>query len=77
MENLTEEDEGKNVVTMDGETIGVVSDVEGGRAHVDPDPGIAGKIKSTLGWDDADEDDYVLDENQIDAVTDDEIRLRE
>ncbi len=76
MTELTDADEGKNVVTADGDKIGMVSGVRGGRAYVDPDAGMTDRIKSMLGWEDVDEDDYALEESEIDTVTDDEIRLK-
>lgn len=72
---ITEHDEGKKVVA-DGEQVGMVSRVEHGTAYVDPDPGITDKVKSKLGWGDRDEDTYPLQEESIEAVTDDEIRLK-
>lgn len=75
MAEFTEDDQGKTVVTADGDEIGSVSGVEGRRAYVDPDPGITDRIKSALGWQDVDEEDYALEESQVDTVTDDEIRL--
>ena len=74
--NITDDDEGKSVVNADGETVGMVAEVSGGTAHVDPDPGITDKIKSKLGWGDMDDDTYPLQEANVDAVTDDEIRLK-
>lgn len=73
--NITEEDEGKKVVGSTGDKIGIVSSVRGGTAYVDPDPGLTDNIKSKLGWGDVDQDDYPLDESNIESVTDDEIRL--
>lgn len=75
MANLNEDDEGKSVVNADGEKIGVVADVDGGQAHIEPDPGITDEAKSKLGWGDADEDTFRLQDSQVDSVTDDEIRL--
>lgn len=75
MPTITDDEEGKQVVNQDGDTIGMVSNVEGSRLHVDPDPGITEKIKSKLGWESADEEDYMITEDDIDSVTDDEIRL--
>jgi hypothetical protein len=72
---LTEEDEGKRVVTDDGDEIGVVAEVEGGRAHVQPDPGMLDSLSAKLGWGDANEDTYPIENDKIRAVTDDEIRL--
>ena len=75
--NLTEQDEGKHVVNADGDTIGVISGFRGGRAYVDPDPGITDKIMSRLGWADVDEDDYPLETDNVANITDDEVRLTE
>lgn len=73
---FTDDDEGKTVVNEDGEDVGIVTTVEHGTAHVNPDPGVTDKIKSTLGWGDGDDEDtYPLQEESVDSVTDDEIRL--
>lgn len=75
--NVTERDEGKKVVDAGGDEIGIVSGVRGGTAYVDPSPGIGDSLKSKLGWESVDENDYPLDETHVDRITDDEIRLRE
>jgi len=72
---LTETDEGKKVVNADGDEIGVISEFRAGQAYVDPDPGITDKVMSSLGWTDADEEHYALNEDQVEHVTDDEVRL--
>ncbi|QLG62532.1 PRC-barrel domain containing protein [Halorarum salinum] len=74
--SITEEDEGKRVVNENGDEIGMVSDVRGGTAYVDPDAGLGDTVLSKLGWSDADEDDYPLDRSKIESITDDEIRLK-
>lgn len=74
---LTERDEGKKVVNTRGENVGRVVEVEHGVAFVDPDPDIGDTIMSKLGWGDRhDEDTYRLKDEHIEAVTDDEIRVR-
>ena len=75
MPELSESDEGKNVV-MGDEKVGMIQRVERGTAYVDPDAGITDRIKATLDWGDRDEDTYPLRDEQVDAVTDDEVRLR-
>lgn len=75
MPEITPEDKGKRVVNRDGNTVGMVSAVEGERVYIDPNPGITDKIKSKLGWEAVDEDDYAISERDIDTVTDDEVRL--
>ena len=73
---LTAEAEGKHVVDQDGTTIGTVSSVEGSRAHVHPDPGVSETIKSKLGWGNADDETYPIDEADIESVGDDEVMLK-
>lgn len=75
MVRTTESDEGKKVVRGD-ETVGRVVDVKHGTPYVDPDPGITDTLKSKLGWGEADEDAYPLQDETIEEVTDDEIRIR-
>lgn len=74
--NITEEDEGKSVVNSTGEKIGMVTGVKAGTAYVDPDPGITDSIRSKLGWSDIDQDDFALQADRVDTITDDEIRLK-
>jgi len=73
--NLTHDDKGKRVVNSTGDEVGMISEVEGDMAYVDPDPGITDTIRSKLGWEDKDQEDYVLEPNRVDTVTDDEVRL--
>lgn len=72
---ITDDHVGADVVNGDGEQVGIVSAVEHGTAQVDPDPGITEKLKTTLGWE-ATDGTYPLQEQAVETVTDDEIRLR-
>lgn len=76
-DHITEDDEGKTVVNADGDEVGMVTEVRGETAYVDPDPGLTDAIKSNLGWEDVDTDDYPLKDDRIAGVDedDDEIRL--
>jgi hypothetical protein len=74
---ITEEEEGKSVLSSDGEQVGVVIDVQHGTARVKPDPGLTDELKAKVGFGDTDEESYPLQEERIETVTDDEIRLRE
>lgn len=74
-ETIPDDAVGTDVVDADGEKIGIVSAVTHGTARVDPDPGLTDKVKASLGWDDTDEEDYPLQEEAVESVTDDEIRL--
>lgn len=73
---FTDDDEGKKVV-HGSETVGRVVDVEHGTAYIDPDPGLTDKIEAKLGWGDqaSDEDTYPLQEQSVEAITEDEIQL--
>jgi hypothetical protein len=74
---MTEDDVGKRVVTGDGEEVGRVVGFGDGSAHVDPDPELVDTVGTTLGWgEQSNEDTYRLNDEQVDTVTDDEIRLR-
>ncbi|PSP72729.1 hypothetical protein BRC86_11605 [Halobacteriales archaeon QS_3_64_16] len=74
---ITEDEEGKSVVSSDGEEVGIVIDVQYGTARVEPDPGLTDELKAKVGFGDTDEESYPLQEERIEAVTDDEIRLRD
>ena len=73
---LTEEDEGKRIVSHDGETIGTVAKVDQGVAHVDPEEDYEA-IKHYLDWEDASDEDYTFQETAVEEATDDEIVLKE
>ncbi|WP_251341963.1 PRC-barrel domain containing protein [Haloplanus halophilus] len=73
---ITDDHVGASVVDGDGDDVGIVSAVEHGTAYVEPDPGLAATLKAKLGWEDTDDDAYPLQEEAIETVTDDEIRLR-
>ena len=75
--HVTDDDQGKTVVDSSGKKIGMVTEVKSGAAYVNADPDLTDSIRSKLGWGDADESDYALEENRIDHVTDDEIRLKD
>lgn len=72
---FTDDDEGKRVVNANGDEIGIIESVEAERAYVNPDPGITDTIKSKLGWGDSDDESYELPEQNVEAVTDNEVRL--
>lgn len=72
---ISREDEGKPIVDAQGNAVGMVEEVSGGKAYVDPEPGLVDRLKARLGWGKADEGDYTIDEENIERVTDDEIEL--
>ena len=73
--DLSEDDQGKEVVDANGAKVGVVATVREGVAYVEPDPSMFDTVKSKLGWGDTDEDTYPLDNGDITAVNDDEVRI--
>ena len=73
---FTSDDEGKTVVDQDGNEVGIVEDVQGGTAYVNPNPDITDTLTSKLGWGDADEDTYALPENQVERVTEGQVVIR-
>jgi hypothetical protein len=72
----TEDDRGKPVVDAEGERVGMVAKVEGNTMYVDPHPSLTDRLKARLDWGDIDDDAYPLTDESIDAITDDEVRLR-
>ena len=73
---ITSDEEGKRVVNATGDVIGVVESVQAGTPYVKPDPGVTDTIMATMGWGDADEETYALDERDVEAITDDEVQIR-
>lgn len=69
-------DEGSTVRTQDGEEVGTIEKVEGKMARVTPDTGLTESIRNRLGWDSDDQDEYELDQSQVDRMSDDEVRLK-
>lgn len=70
-----DDDVGKAVVNASGEEVGMVTAVEHGTARVKPDPGVTDSIKAALGWEGTSDETYPLQEESVNRVTGDEIRL--
>ncbi len=68
-------DKGKRVVTKDGDRIGTIDEIDGNEAHVKPKRGLADSIRQRLGME-SETDMYVLEQNDVDRFTDDEVRLK-
>lgn len=75
---FTSDDHGKNVVTAEGDRLGTISDVREGRAHIERDENtsLTEKVKSMLGWNDSD-DTHELQQDHVDRVDENEVRLRQ
>ena len=73
---LTDDDRGKTVVSGT-ERIGTVTDVATGTAYVDPDwDHVPDQLREALDWDPGD-DRHAIEESQITAVQNAEVRLRD
>jgi hypothetical protein len=75
-EPLTESDEGKRVVSADGELLGEVAKVDQGVAHLEPEEDYEA-ITSSLDWEQASDEDYTFQETAVEEVTDEQVVLRE
>lgn len=73
--NFEDDDEGKRVVTADGDEIGTVSRAEESRLHIKPAENLSRSVRRRLGWSE-DEDDYVLRKSKVDSIAGDEIHLK-
>lgn len=70
-------DAGKAVLDANGDPLGTIESVDGGRATVRTDVDDAGrKTSERLGWD-ADDETHELDTDQVQSIDTDEVRLRE
>ncbi|MFA9426085.1 PRC-barrel domain-containing protein [Natronorubrum sp. A-ect3] len=72
---VTDDDVGKTVVDAAGKELGIVANVDNGRAAVDPNPSIAEHVFASLGIEGEDEEDYVVTESMVESI-DDEIVLQ-
>ena len=77
MSVLSNADEGKVLMDVTGEEIGVVTEVDPDEqvAYVDPEPGIANAVIQGLGYGGAGEDDIEVPASAVETVTDTELRV--
>ncbi|MDF9746394.1 hypothetical protein [Natrinema salsiterrestre] len=73
---LSHDDQGKDVVDESGQQIGMVAEVEGQTAYVDPEPGLTDRLKARMDWGSHGDDDYPIESSQIMEITDDEVVIR-
>ena len=74
--NLTDSDEGKRVVSNDGEEVGRVVEVKEETAFVDPNANLEETLKSKIGLTDEEEGSFTIDASSISEITGDEVRIR-
>ncbi len=70
---LSTDEQGKDVVDDSGQQVGMVAEVDGQTAYIDPEPGLTDRLKARLDWGGHGDDDYPVDASQIKEITDDEI----
>ena len=73
---LGDVNEGDSVIDNEGETIGIVTAVEGNEIYVDPDPGITEKLSAKLGWVDEDDAEYTVEADDVAGVEDGDVHLK-
>ncbi|QCS43058.1 hypothetical protein [Natrinema versiforme] len=73
---LSRDDQGKAVLDESGQQIGMVAEVEGQTAYVDPEPGLTDRLKARLDWGSHGDDDYPVESSQITEITDDEVVVK-
>ncbi|WP_256295854.1 hypothetical protein [Haloarchaeobius salinus] len=74
---LSTADEGKYLMDIEGEQIGIVTEVDPKEqvAYVEPEPGISEALIQGFGFGDADEDDIEVHADAVETVTDTELRV--
>jgi hypothetical protein len=74
---LSTADEGKFLMDVEGEEIGVVTgvDAEEQVAYVEPDPGVGEAVLQGFGFGEVDEDDIEVPAESVATITDTEMRV--
>lgn len=73
--NFKPEDEGKRVLTADGQRIGEIDRVSGTDAYVRPDQSVDKSMRRRLGWVEEGLATYKLNNSDVARFTDQEIHL--
>ncbi|WP_440763624.1 hypothetical protein [Natronorubrum sp. DTA7] len=68
---LTDDEVGKKVIDVEGKELGIVAQVDGGRAAVDPNPSVAEHVLAKIGVEGEDEEDYIVTEDMLETVGED------
>lgn len=72
---LTEDDVGKRVESADGDEIGVVAEIDGETAYVDPEPGMINTIKAVFDWEGSADQTVPLADDAVKQITDESVKL--
>lgn len=74
--NFNDTDQGKSVMTADGDAVGTIEQVRGSVAHVRPESGLAQNVRQRLGWTKEDEETYQLEKRHVDRIDDRGVHLK-
>lgn len=69
-------DQGKKVMTTEGDVVGTIENVSGEAAHVKPDAGLSKATRGKLGWTNPSEDVYEIRNQHVEEIADDGIHLK-
>ena len=69
-------DEGKTVLTADGDEVGTIEKIEGDMAHVKPKGSLSRSIRRRLGWAE-DEDMYEVEHAKVQQISGNEVHLKD
>lgn len=74
--DFTANDEGKSVMTADGDPVGIIDRVTDTDAFVKPDAGLSQSTRNKLGWTQKGEETYQLRKSKVQSIDEDAIHLR-
>ena len=74
--HLTEQDEGKRIVTSNRTELGEIVEVRNGTPYIDPNPDTLERLKTKFDRGEPDEDAHPLKTVDVAEITDDEVHLR-
>lgn len=76
MLTLTADDEGKTVVEQSGTEVGEITEVDRGKAIVEPDETVPGRVKRKLKPLDTGPERYVLPNSMVHSITENTVSIR-
>lgn len=77
MTTFTADDIGKSVENAVGDEIGVIADVDGETAYVDPEPGMIDTIKAVFDWEGGADETVPLADDAVKNVTADTVQIEQ
>ena len=70
-------DQGKPVVTYEGDKVGTIDRIDGQTAHIKPTQGLAESTRQKLGVSDEGQSVFEIDHSKVDSINDVEVRLQQ